>query len=130
MHLVLAMCDANIVIVLLCLKVNSCQSIEQNSLNMHTRVRDDGKTYRNIFQSRGEIVKYEDFSQRLCVTARSCTQFDHNENSPLFNQSSCLSTIMIAACHLSQSILNGTISKYAIEHNTYASIIRGCVCVY
>ena len=36
-----------------------------------------------------------------CVfTARSCTQFIHNENSPLFNmrnRSSCLSTGMITA---------------------------------
>ena len=29
---------------------------------MYTRFRDEGKTYRNTFRSRGEIVKYEELS--------------------------------------------------------------------
>ena len=65
MHLVLVMCDASIVTVLVWLKVNSCQTIK-HSINMYTRVRGEGKKYRNTFPCRGEIVKYEEFSQRLC----------------------------------------------------------------
>ena len=45
----------------------------------------------NTFPRRGEIVKYDELSQRLC--------FD-NENSPLLtmrNMSSCLSTVILPA---------------------------------
>ena len=63
---------------------------------MYTRDRDEGKKYQNTFSCRSELVKYEEFSQCLCFTARSCGQFTHNENSPLFNMRN-ISTVMITA---------------------------------
>ena len=66
MHLVLVMCDASIVTVLLCLKFNLCQIITKNSFKMYTRDRDGVKKYQNMFSCCGEIVKCEEFSQRLC----------------------------------------------------------------
>mgnify|MGYP007133283962 CR=1 FL=1 len=60
MHLILAMYDASIVTVFLCLKVNSCQIIKTiKYLIQHVQ-------YMNKFPCRGDIVKYEELLQHTC----------------------------------------------------------------
>ena len=52
MHMILVMCDSSTVTVLVFLRVNLCHT---NSINMYTRVHDEGTKYGNT--CRGQIVK-------------------------------------------------------------------------
>ena len=63
MHLILVICDASIVNVLLCLKVNLCQIIKQTHSTSTLEVEMKG------FHVAALIVKYEELSQCLgCYT--------------------------------------------------------------
>ena len=91
MHLVLVMCDASIVTVLICLKVNSCQIITKNSFNMYTRVRDEGNNIGKCFHVAASSMKTS-LNARV-LTARS------SHNSPTMKIVFCLIYLVLIYSH-------------------------------